>query len=129
MNLLVDNREFSQLDSNDGTLLAQKVKQYEDRYVFKLTCHFIDNYICDVVSKSHSVLLVFLTKTKNSKDKTFFPIHNAFLVFLTKTKNSEDEFVFSTYYDAKKVRISQEKHLLMGFPLSYQLTNANQSAH
>ena len=51
MNLLVDNREFSQLDSNDGTLLAQKVKQYEDRYVFKLTCHFIDNYICDVVSK------------------------------------------------------------------------------
>ena len=50
MNLLVDNREFSQLDSNDGTLLAQKVKQYEDRYVFKLTCHFIDNYICDVVS-------------------------------------------------------------------------------
>jgi len=47
VNLLVDNREFSELSSNDDTLLAQKVRQYEERYVFKLTCHWIDNYICD----------------------------------------------------------------------------------
>ena len=36
---------------------------------------------------------------------------------------------FSKYYDTKKFRISQEKHMLMGFPLSYQLICASQSAH
>ena len=41
------------------------------------------------------------------------------LVFLIYTKSSEDESFFPTYYDAKQVRISQEKHLLVGFPLSY----------
>jgi len=50
VHLLVDNREFSELSSNDDTLLAQKVRQYEERYVFKLTCHFIDNYICAEMS-------------------------------------------------------------------------------
>ena len=29
--------------------------------------------------------------------------------------------LFSSYYDAKQARISQEKHLLLCFPLSYQL--------
>ena len=57
VNLLVDNREFSLMSREDDSLLAQKVKQYEERYVFKLTCHLIDNYICDVVS-----LKVFLKK-------------------------------------------------------------------
>ena len=33
------------------------------------------------------------------------------------------------YYDAKQVRMSQEKHLLSGFPLSYQLSSAGQSVH
>ena len=50
------------------------------------------------------------------------------LVFLTKTKSSENKTSFPTYYDAKQVRISEEKHLLSGFPLSYQLTSAGQSA-
>ena len=55
--------------------------------------------------------------------------HSAPLVFLTKTKSSEEETFFSTYYDAIQVRISQEKHLLLGFPLCYQLSSASQSAH
>ena len=41
----------------------------------------------------------------------------------------KDETFFSTYYDAIQDRISQEKHLLSGFPLSYQLTTAGRSAH
>ena len=31
----------------------------------------------------------------------------------------QSQTFFSDYYDAKQVRISQEKHLLTGFPLSY----------
>ena len=50
LNLLVDNMEFSQLDGTEETLMAKRVRQYEEQYVFKLTCHFIHNYICDVVS-------------------------------------------------------------------------------
>ena len=42
--------EFSQLDGTEDTLMAKRVRQYEEQYVFKLTCHFIHNYICDVVS-------------------------------------------------------------------------------
>ena len=49
-------------------------------------------------------------------------------MFLTKTKKSKAETPFPTYYDAKQVRINQEKHMLSGFPLSYQLTIAGQSA-
>ena len=41
--------EFSQLDGTEDTLMAKRVRQYEEQYVFKLTCHFIHNYICDVV--------------------------------------------------------------------------------
>ena len=55
--------------------------------------------------------------------------HCAPLMFLTKTKNSEGETFFPTCCDAKQIRISQEKHLLSGFLLSYQLTIASQSAH
>ena len=54
--------------------------------------------------------------------------HSAPLVFLTYAKSSEDETFFSTHYDTKQVRISQEKHLLSGFPLNYQLTSTGQSA-
>ena len=46
-------------------------------------------------------------------------------VFLTYTKSSEDETFFPTYYDAKQVRIRQEKNLLTCFPLSYQLISAS----
>ena len=56
-------------------------------------------------------------------------MHSAPLVFFTYTKSSEDKTFFSTYYDAIQDRISQEKHLLLGFPLSYQLTSAGRSAH
>ena len=41
---------------------------------------------------------------------------------LMKKKNKteiEDKTFFATYYDAKQVRISQENHLLLGFPLNY----------
>ena len=55
--------------------------------------------------------------------------HNVPMVFSTKTKSSNDETFFLTYFDAKQVRISQEKHRLLGFPLSYQLTRAGQSTH
>ena len=47
--------------------------------------------------KPHSVPLMFLTYAKKSKGETFFP----------------------TFYDAKKVRISQEKHLFPCFPLIF----------
>ena len=43
-------------------------------------------------------------------------------------KMSEGETFSATYYDTKQVKISQEKHLLMGFPLSYYLTSAGGSA-
>ena len=56
-------------------------------------------------------------------------LHSVPLVFLTYTKSSKDKTFSSTYYDAKKTRISQEKHLLSCFPLRYQLTSAGQSAH
>ena len=55
-------------------------------------------------------------------------MQSAPLVFFTYIKSSEDETFFSTYYDAIQDRISQEKHLLLGFPLSYQLTTASRSA-
>ena len=40
-------------------------------------------------------------------------------IFSTQTKSSKDETSFSTCYNVKEVRISQEKHLSSGFPLSY----------
>ena len=45
-------------------------------------------------------------------------LHSVLLVFLTLIKSSKDEIFFSTYYVAKEVRISEEKHLSLGFPLS-----------
>ena len=56
------------------------------------------------------------------------PPHHAPLGFSTQTKSSKDETSFSTCYDVKKVRISQEKHMSSGFPLSYKLTSAGQVA-
>ena len=54
--------------------------------------------------------------------------HSAPLVFSTQTKSSEDKTSFGTFYDVKEVRISQEKHLSSGFPLSYQLNSAGRAA-
>ena len=54
--------------------------------------------------------------------------HSALLLFLTGTKKSEAKTFFPTFYDAKQVRISQEKHLLIGFPLSFQLISASRTA-
>ena len=55
-------------------------------------------------------------------------IGNLLLVFLTYTKKSEAETFFSNsnYYDVEQARISQEKHQLMGFPLSYQISGFSQ---
>ena len=57
-----------------------------------------------------------------------YPVHSAPLGFSTQTKSSKDETSFGTCYDVKEVRISQEKHLSLGFPLSYQLTSAGRAA-
>ena len=54
--------------------------------------------------------------------------HSAPLGFSTQTKSSEDKTSFGTCYDVKEVRISQEKHLSLGFPLSYQLNSAGRAA-
>ena len=54
--------------------------------------------------------------------------HSAPLGFSTQTKSSEDKTSFGTCYDVKEVRISQEKHLSSGFPLSYQLNSAGRAA-
>ena len=59
--------------------------------------------------------------------KNYDAKHSAPLSFSTQTKSSEDETSFSTCYDVKEVRISQEKYMSSGFPLSYQLTIACQS--
>ena len=40
-----------------------------------------------------------------------YTAHSAPLGFSTQTKSSEDKTSFSTCYDVKEVRISQEKHL------------------
>ena len=53
-------------------------------------------------------------------------LHSVPLEFLTYTKSSKDKTFSSTYYDAKQIRISQEKYLLMISPLSYQLASASQ---
>ena len=50
---------------------------------------------------------------------TLMPSHCVLQLLLTQTKNSKGETFFPTYYDAKQVRISQEKHLLTDFPLSF----------
>ena len=55
-------------------------------------------------------------------------LHSAPLGFSTQTKSSEDKTSFGTCYDVKEVRISQEKHLSSGFPLSYQLKSAGRAA-
>ena len=55
--------------------------------------------------------------------------HSVPLGFLTQTKSSEDETSFGTCYDVKEARISQEKHLSLGFPLSYHPNSAGQAAH
>ena len=55
-------------------------------------------------------------------------MHSAPLGFSTQTKSSEDGTSFSTCYDVKEVGISQEKHLSLGFPLSYHLNSAGQAA-
>ena len=56
-------------------------------------------------------------------------VHGPPLLFLMYIKSSEDETFFLTAYDAKQVKINQEKHLLSSFILSYQLTTARLSAH
>ena len=48
--LLVDNTEFSLLSGHENTYVAKRVKEFEEQYVYKLTCHYIHNYICDRVS-------------------------------------------------------------------------------
>ena len=50
--------------------------------------------------------------------------HSALLLFLTETKKFEAETFFPTFYDAKQVRISQEKHLLTVFPISFHIISA-----
>ena len=54
--------------------------------------------------------------------------HSAALGFSTQIKSSEKETSFGTCYDVKEVRTSQEKHLSLGFPLSYHLNSAGRAA-
>ena len=55
-------------------------------------------------------------------------VHGPPLLFLMYIKSSEDETFFLTSLDAIQVRISQEKLLLSGFPLSYLQICAGQAA-
>ena len=55
-------------------------------------------------------------------------VHGPPLLFLMYIKSSEDETFFLTSFDAIQVRISQEKLLLSGFPLSYLQICASQAA-
>ena len=57
-----------------------------------------------------------------------FEGHSSPLGFSTQTKSFKDETSLGTSYDAKEVRISQEKYLSSCFPLSYQLNSASQAA-
>ena len=66
---------------------------------------------------------------KDKRHQSHQNTHNVLLMFLTQTKKSKAETTFSNHYDVKQARISQEKHLLTGFPLCYQLTGASRSAH
>ena len=43
-------------------------------------------------------------------------------------QKSKAETPLPTYYDAKQVRINQEKAMLTGFPLSYQVIRAGRVA-
>ena len=50
------------------------------------------------------------------------PPYLSILLFLSHSQKSKAKSFLSTYPDEKKVRISQEKYLLTGSPLSYHLT-------
>ena len=49
---------------------------------------------------------------RNVGEKISWWVISVLLVFLTKTKKSKAKIFFSNYYEAKQVRISQEKHNL-----------------
>ena len=84
--------------------------------------------LCLAFREERDVLFWFWFVGVCSSRACFITIHSAPLIFLTKTKKSKAETPFPIYYDAKQVRINQEKHMLSGFPLSHQLSSAGQAA-
>ena len=70
----------------------------------------------------------FLICVKKRFPKVEYFSHSATLFFSTQTKSSEDKNSVGTCYDVNEVRISQEKHLSLGFSLSYQQNSASQAA-
>ena len=73
-------------------------------------------------------------KTPLTMEEPLVEFHSLFVTvcswcFLSRPKVPKTKKNFPSYYDAKQVRISQEKRLFMVFPLSYQLTSNFQSAH
>ena len=65
-------------------------------------------------------------KLFNSQNKAD-PSHCVLPLFLTQEKMSEAKTFFPTLYDANQLRIRQENHLLMGFPLSFQLISTDRA--
>ena len=48
--MLSDYRTFVEMaNSNGDIIIKEKITAFEDRYDFKLLCHWTDNYICDMV--------------------------------------------------------------------------------
>ena len=47
--MLSDYRLFVEMANSNGDIIKEKITAFEDRYDFKLLCHWTDNYICDMV--------------------------------------------------------------------------------
>ncbi len=47
---LVDDRGFVEKADDSNDIIGEKVDHFEEKHDFKLTCHWTENYICDVVS-------------------------------------------------------------------------------
>ena len=49
VHMLSDYRTFVEMANSNGNIIKEKITEFEDRYDFKLLCHWTDNYICDMV--------------------------------------------------------------------------------
>ena len=60
VHMLSDYRTFVEMANSNGDIIKEKITAFEDRYDFKLLCHWTDNYICDMVMILYVVVVYYL---------------------------------------------------------------------
>ena len=63
--MLSDYRLFVEMANSNGDIIKEKITAFEDRYDFKLLCHWTDNYICDMVMSSYVLVSRVIFYSKN----------------------------------------------------------------